>query len=208
MDWRALACPPAAEEWFEPVPGDPADAALLGRLAQSRGGGVYPALTAGDLMILPGVPFLRSRMRALQSQVTDPVSFALRRGEAVATFSGVPGFTAAEVAGRAVAEQAAWLTVPATDANALGALFCAARAALFADSLEAGEPVLTLTVADTARRLAECSDGAQAIAEEAAGAFAERAGVRAPATVEALRGLVAGLPAFTGSPSLTCSPAR
>ena len=198
VDWRALACPLAADETFDLIPGDGADAAQIGRLAPSGGPGGYAALRAGDLMTMPALPFLHSRMRGVQSAVTDPVSFALARGGSTAEFSGVPGFSAADFAARAVTEQAKWLTVPTAADGALGTLFCAARAALFAESLEQGEPVLTLTVVDTARRLAERSAEARAVAEEAAGAFADRRA--APETVEALRALVAGLPAFASGP--------
>ena len=207
VDWRALASPLAAEETFAVVPGDGAEARLIGRLAASGGPGRYAALRVGDLMTMPALPFLHSRMRGVQSPVTDPVSFALARGDSTAAFSGVPCFSAADFAARAVTEQAEWLTVPAAADGALGALFSAARAALFAESVEQGEPVLTLTVGDTARRLAERSPDARAVAEEAAGAVLDRGEV-ADATVEGLRQLVAGLPAFGGAAALTHSSAR
>ena len=112
-DWRALACPLQPHESFELVPGDPADPALVGRLASSPGTGAYPALVSGDLMVLPAAPFPRSRLRSVQCPLTDPVSFALARGSGTASFPNACGWSAQDTARRAVAEHAAWIGAPA-----------------------------------------------------------------------------------------------
>jgi hypothetical protein len=71
-------------------------------------------------------------MRTVQTTLTDPVSVALLSGEDVARFPDVPGFSARDLARRALAEHAA-----GADPSA------AARARAFAASLDA-EPELRL----------------------------------------------------------------
>jgi hypothetical protein len=189
-DWRALACPERPSEWFEPQPGDPGDPALVGRLAASAATGAYPALVAGDLMVLPAAPLPRSRLRSLQCPLTDPVSFALVRGAGTASFPDVRGWSAQDAARRAVAEHAAWIGAAGRD-QPVETLLVAARAALFSESLDEGRPELALTLDETARRLAE------------------RAGTGGlPEDVEAVRRLLAGLPAFAGAAPLTPQPTR
>jgi hypothetical protein len=75
------------------------------------------------------------------------VSFA--HGDDVASFPDLPGWSAHDVARRAVAEHRAWLEAPPhdPDGRALGRLATAARAARFLQSIEGGEPALPLTVA-------------------------------------------------------------
>ena len=189
-DWRALACPPRPSEWFQPQAGDPGDPALVGCLAASAATGVYPALVTGDLMVLPGAPLRRSRLRSVQCPLTDPVSFALARGSATASFPDVRGWSAQDAARRAVAEHAAWIGAANCD-RPLEMLLVAARAALFSESLDEGRPELTLTLDETARRLAE---------RAGTGGLSEDLGV--------VRRLVGGLPAFAGAATLTSQPAR
>jgi hypothetical protein len=187
-DWRALACPPQPREWFDVVAGDPGDPALVGDLAAATPAGAYPVLLAGDLLVLPGAPFPRSRLRSVQSPLTDPVSFALARGAGTARFPDVRGWSARDTARRAVAEHSAWIGAPA---RSLDMLLVAARAALFHESLDDGRPELALTLDETARRLAEWS-GTGALPDE----------------VASVQRLVAALPAFAGGGRLSAQPAR
>ena len=83
----------------------------------------------------------------------------------------------------------------------MGTLFTAARAALFWDSVRAGEPELPLTVTETARRLEGESSTACGAAEEALGHYRELVlADRQPpvGAVRALRRLVSALPAYAG----------
>ena len=98
-------------------------------------------------------------LRAAHCPGSDPVSFALIRGERAAAFPALAGWSALDRARRAVAEHAAWFdTLGARRAHnrrALGLVLTAARAALLLEGLREGEPALPLTVAATGARLAE-----------------------------------------------------
>ena len=98
------------------------------------------AIQAPDLLLFPSAdlaskPFPRGNLRCAQCAATDPVSFALLDGRAIARFPLVPGWSAADWARRAVAEQRA--RDPHSRATA--------RAEAFAASLARGEPVLELS---------------------------------------------------------------
>jgi len=121
-DWRALVCPPAADESFELRHDDLSEPGVL-RAAASIGEGPYPTWRVGGVMIRPGSPYLRTRMRAIQCAATDPVSFALADGKSVARFPNLAGWSAADMAARAVA---------------------APRAERFRQSVADGDPVLEL----------------------------------------------------------------
>lgn len=96
LDWRALVRR-EPQEWFEVRSGELTPGAL--RAAASITTGPYPTWRAGNVMIRPGSPYLRTRMRAIQCRATDPVSFALAEGESVARFPNLPGWSAADVIG-------------------------------------------------------------------------------------------------------------
>lgn len=200
-DWRSLVLPRLPDEAFESLPGDPGDPVVLGAAAASqRGGGPYPALHGEGLLVLPTSARSGSRLRAVQCPATDPVSFALFRGEQVARFPNVRGWSAGDTARRAVAEHRAWLTEPSDGGgDALGMLLTAARAALFMESLDAGDPTLPLTATETARRLAARSPAGAGVGEEALDGYrgyAAHGTAPLPATVAALRKLVLELPAY------------
>jgi hypothetical protein len=146
-DFRAIAGRPLPDEALAPLDADPADPEHLAQLARGlSGSSVYPELRAGELSIRPAIGG-RARLRAIQCALTDPVSFAHR--DDVASFPDLPGWSAHDVARRAVAEHRAWLEAPPhdPDGRALGRLATAARAARFLQSIEGGEPALPLTVA-------------------------------------------------------------
>ena len=200
-DWRALALPLLPDESFAPLPGDPGDPEVLGTAAETQRAGPYPAFRADELIVLPGTPLWRNRLRAVQCPVTDPVSFALVEGRRVAAFPQVCGWSAEDSARRAVAEHRAPLLVASenTRGRALGRLFTGARAALFLESIRGGNPELPLTVLETARRLCERSSSARVVAEDAVERYREFAlrGVQPPeGTVSAMQRLVLCLPAY------------
>jgi hypothetical protein len=136
--------------------------------------GVYPALNADGLLLLPALGvWERAYLRSVQCEASDPVSFALAAEASTARFPNVDGWSAEHWARRAVAEHRAWLDDRRERANAcrrewldghselappavrgLAKLLTAARAALFLDSLEQGQPELCLTAAAVSRRLA------------------------------------------------------
>jgi hypothetical protein len=171
LDWRALVAPALSAERFDVVDGHPADAAALARLA---GTAVEPApaLHAGPLMVRPALEPGRAKLRAVQCAATDPVSFALVRGHTEARFPQAAGWSASDWARRAVEEHRVWLEC-GTSARLnghgwLGApavtphrMVAAARAALFLESIEGGEPELMLSADAVASRLdADPTDGA------------------------------------------------
>ena len=197
-DWRALAWPLQPDESLLALPGDPCDPEDVRAAAASHPAGPYPVLHRPGLLVLPATPLWRNRLRAVQCRVTDPVSFALLDGDTVAGFPRVRGWSALDTARRAVAEHGAWLQ---TGSESLGALFTAARAALFWDSARGGEPELALTVTETARRLAGQFPSAGDVAEEGLERYRELVleGRPPPAdAVRAVRRLVSAMPAYAG----------
>jgi hypothetical protein len=112
-------------------------------------------------MVLPIGSFPAGRLRTLKCRVSDPVLFALAEGKRVATFPRVSGFSAEDLARRAVAEHGAQLRL-GTD-QSLEVLWRAARAALFLQSIQEGDPELPLTASETAQRLGAQSTSAQAV---------------------------------------------
>ena len=182
-DWRGLARPRLLDESFALLDGDPGDPGLLGAAMTWQPTGPYPALRADRLMIFPCAR-ARGQLRSARSAFSDPVSFALVGGRRVARFPNVRGFSAQDVAARAIAEHRAWLDASHGQADvedargdALAMLMSAARVALFAESLEAGTPVLPVTVTETARRLKE---RVPAVVEDALEHYREFAIYRTP----------------------------
>ena len=220
VDWRALANPVLPDEAFRVVAGDPGCAEHLARAARAGRSGPYHGLIGAGLLVLPapGV-WDRCYLRAVQCQPTDPVSFALVDGSETAAFHDVPGWCARDWARRAVAEHRAelsghpgrcaqrphWAEVEAAapPVRAVAKLLTAARAGLFLERVEAGDPELPLTAAAVAARLSERSSGARAVAESTLEQYrAGLAGASGPPdrTVAALRKLVAALPAYAETP--------
>jgi len=199
-DWRAVVNPSCPDECFLPIAGDPGDPVLVGGTA-SRDAGPYHVLLRDGLLVLPAKDRVRSRLRAVQCRVTDPVSFALLEGKDAAKFPRVRGWSAADWARRAVAEHRTRLQAEQRDGSGpeLGTLLTAARAALFLEHVRAGDPELPLTLAATATQLSERSPSARGAAEDAAEAYRGfTAGGRRPTTptVRALRRVVLDLAPF------------
>jgi hypothetical protein len=203
-DWRALACPLAPDDSFALIRADLREPAVLRAAASSREG-PYPTWRADGVMIRPGSPYLRTRLRAIQCRTTDPVSFALADGQSVAGFPNLRGWSAADMAERAVAEHRAWLRSRGASAGdgssasarrELALLLTAARAALFYETVANGDPLLSLTVTETGRALAARSTSARSIAEEAVGRYGEstlRSAEPPRKIVSSMRKLVLGL---------------
>ena len=176
-DWRAIVAPRIPDEGLVVRAGDPADPAAVADAAMAARPGVVSALQRGPLLVMPTrLAFVEGMMRAVQCPVSDPVTHALVAGRDTAAFPRLLGWSACDVARRAVAEHAAWLRHPgppprsylAVDApqpvTAVARLLTATRASIFATSLERGEPALALTAAATAS-LAENDRLAQAIGD-------------------------------------------
>lgn len=209
-DWRARAVPSPFEpdESFAVLSGDPAEPRTLRAAAAAGSAGPYPALRSGGLLVLAARDWGRGRLRAAQSAVTDPVSFALLAGRDVADFPNAPGWSAEDSAERAVAEHRGWLAEhpdrPEPTGEALGRLFAAVRAAQLWTSIKEGAPMLPLMLGDAGRVLAAGDPGMRPLAEQACGEYeAYRLGSRTPSagTVAALRREVLRLPAYD-APSL------
>jgi hypothetical protein len=211
-DWRALAraslrvdgtpVPPLLDETLAPVPLDPGRLADLTAATGAGDDGPYPALRAGDLLVLASVRWPRTQLRAVASPLTDPASFALLDGSGTAHYPRVAGWAARDVARRAVAEHAAWLQAPIEPSRLgeeLAMAVSAIRAALFLESITEGEPELTPTVAGTLRRLRDHPGGDVAVIDEAEESYRryrlEGIPLGAP-TVMGLRRLVARLPSY------------
>jgi hypothetical protein len=187
-DWPAIAAPARFAETFAVGAGSPADPEALGRALGGLRDDAYCALRDGDLLVLPARPLPRTRLRAVKSRTTDPVSFALLDGADRARFPRARGWSAHDLAARAVAEHRAWLRTrrmpprpwsPPPPANhPLGMLLTAGRAALFAASLRDGEPELVVGAAELGRRLGPAGEEAvRAHAASAASGEAPPAGV-------------------------------
>jgi hypothetical protein len=215
-DWRARAWPVFPDDAFAPVPLDATDPPQLGAAALAAGDhGPYAAVLRGRVLILPGPGLLR----AVQCAPSDPVSFALLAGEDVAAFPDVPGWSAQDSARRALDEHRAWIgarregrrsalaewmesQARTTDAagETIGKLLTAARAALFAHSVQAGEAELLLTLAAVARRLGDGDPDSRTLAEEAYGHYRRwrlDGGPVPSRVVDALRETVLGLPGYS-----------
>lgn len=152
-DWRARALPQDDPfHAFEPLAGSPGDRDRIVAACAAARRGVYPALGAGSgLMVLPTVDAAAARLRGVECGVTDPVSQALARGETAALFPELPGWSASDSARRAVHAHALALAGP--DDLPSSALLGAARAALFRQSIEDGDPELLLTASAVERAL-------------------------------------------------------
>ncbi|MEA2374630.1 MAG: hypothetical protein QOD53_1093, partial [Thermoleophilaceae bacterium] len=111
VDWRALVCGWLADERLLPEPGDPRDPGAIERAASRSDIGRQPALRHEGLVVLPAAPLNSGldRLRAVQCELTDPVSVALLDGRSEAWFPDVAGWSARDWARRAVAEHGAWL---------------------------------------------------------------------------------------------------
>jgi hypothetical protein len=172
-------------------------------------GGPYPALRHDALLVLPAQPHRRTLLRAVQSPLTDPISFAVLDGSRVARFSRAAGWSIEETASRAVAEHRAWLRAGGTGPTSeetLGLLFAAARTGLLLESLESPEAELALTVAAVARSLSDGGRMPDARSESAYQAYLEcrSGGSSPPARVLAdLRRCVLALPAYRDATSST-----
>ena len=178
VDWPAVAAPASFAEAFAVGSGDPGDPQALAAATRGHRLGFYHALRSDELLVLPARPLPRTRMRALKSRSTDPVSFALLDGETVAEFPRARGLSASDLAARAVAEHRAWLRTrrvpprpwspPPPACHDLGMLLSAARAALLCETVRAGEPELVVGALELGRRIGPA--GEEAVQAHAASA--------------------------------------
>jgi nucleotidyltransferase-like protein len=199
VDWRALVSPLLPDETFLPIPGDPSDPGTVRAAVRVMDRGQYAALRAHGLLFFP--VGAHSLLRTVQCAITDPVSFAVADGRPRASFPDVRGWAASDCARRAVAEHRAWLqSRPAGDGlGQLGRLMTAARAGLFLESLEAGDPELALPVGAVAERLAARDSRASSAATDAGEMFrtCRRDNRTPPASlIVAMDGIVRRLPAY------------
>jgi hypothetical protein len=201
VDWRALALPAMPDETFALVAGDPGDPAVVAAAATADNRGPVLTLSAEHLLLHPKPMGGRARLRSVQCEVTDPVSFALAHGAAVASFPNVPGFSIQDTARRTVSEHAAWLAagMPERAGRKLGRLITSTRTGLLLESIVEGEPELPLTVDATLELLAARRPGAASVATAAREAYHDyaRARIMPPeGVVTALRAIVLALPAY------------
>ncbi len=203
-DWRALCMPSSPDEAFMVREAEPTNPAEIAAAARAEDGCRYEALRTSELLVMPTSDlWTRGLMRTVQCATTDPVSFGLLAGSRTARFPNLKGWSAEHLARRSLAEHRAWLQeIGWTDearpaGKTMARAFCAVRAALFAESLDDGDPELSLTVSATARALAERHPGAAVVAEEAHECYRRyRVDGREPpeAVTEALNGAARSLP--------------
>jgi hypothetical protein len=200
VDPRSLLLPRNPDEVFVVLAGDVGDPRQVGAAARAKPSGPRPLMRAGDVFVLPSADRSATRMRAVHCRLSDPVSFALLEGEPVAAFPNVRGWSASDVARRAVAEHGAGVRdAPADDGRTLGLLLSAVRAGLFHAGVLAGAPGLPVTVTEAVRSWADADPAARGAAEDALAHYRAYAATRAvppPATVAALRRLVLALPSY------------
>lgn len=202
VDWRALAIPGLPDETFASIDGDVSSPSFLGAAALAGNAGTYPLLEVENLLLLPSTAVAkftgatdrqirwaawgRGKLRAIQCAATDPVTYALAHAAKTASFPELRGWSARDVARRAVAEHRAWLELepgrtpppvrgwiepqePSTapTIRSLARVLTAARAALFLGSIERGMPQLTITLAAVTKQLAIERPEARDLVEEA-----------------------------------------
>jgi hypothetical protein len=200
-DWHARALARPFDERLVPTPGDPTDLDFLAQCVRDADEVRQPAIEYDGLLLLPSAVYGRAVYRAIQCPVSDPVSFALLRGEHTAAFPGSRGWSAPDGARRAVEEHALWLSSSASPSlRTLGRMLNAVRAASFASSLESSSPTLPLS------RMAVAENPPEGIstAEDAFAGYAVslRDGTAVPhALVDELRDELLRLPAFAEVPT-------
>ncbi len=199
-DWREVVAPDVPDAAVARVASDPDDPAAVGALARLAIRGAFPALRHGALIVMPSVLWSRGALRAVSCPTTDPVTFALLAGKSVAGFPELRGWAAGDWARRGCAEHAARRRQRSGEHGGvvLGRAITAARAALFSDSVEAGNPRLALTTAATLRALAD-RDVPDGLLEEVGQAYERFAAhwVEPPETVvRAFEETAASLPAY------------
>lgn len=202
-DWRSLAIPTHADESFTLAPDDPGDPSAVVQAAACRSGGAYRVLSRNGLLVFPTPALERPLPRLAACPASDPVSFALAAGRRTASFPEAHGWSIADTARRAVAEQR-WRVAASPRqgfdhvAQTAG-LLAATRAALVLESCQEGDPVIPVTLTATADLLGTRSSAARAVADGALAVLRDVTG-RPPSasapTVEGLRRLVADLPAY------------
>jgi hypothetical protein len=195
-DWAALVWPHAGELTFALRDGLSRPEVARAALDASRPG-CFAAVAGRDVLAFPAPIRHGAAMRSVACRATDPVSFALAHGSAVASFPEVAGWSALDWSRRAVAEHRQALGNRAGERAA--GLLAAARAALFRTSLVEGRPQLCLTLDAALNALRDRG----ALDERAAGGVAETLRLErdgAPAVqqrgLDELREAVAQLPAF------------
>jgi hypothetical protein len=196
-DWPALVRPPSEPETFFVAAGRPDDPAALRAALDAANSLRYPTLVRSGLIVRP-TRFDRGRLRTVAFALSDPVTAALIAGDVVASFPNVPGWSAGDVAVRALTEHAAWLRMPrartATESIRWhGCLFSAARAGLLLDGIRAGEPVLPLTFGQTAKALADRLPHHRGAIEDSFAAHGASLHTGRPAVLPALRSLARAL---------------
>ena len=184
--------------WPTATPRDPCAVAAT---ATALDRGPYLTLRTPELLLRPTAIGGRGRLRSIQCEPTDPVSFALLRGEPTARFPNAPGWSIDDVARRAVAEHREWLLGerPGADGLAFGRLIKAARAGLLAETSANGEPELALTAGAALDFLAARRPTAAEVAAEADAAYRRFAVTWSPPSetlARALRDTVLTLPAY------------
>jgi hypothetical protein len=103
-------------------------------------------------------------MRTVACPVTDPASFALLAGQQAAVYPSIPGWSAGDVARRAVAEHGASLArLGDRGPRSPWRVLAAARAAMLETTLRAGRPELAIRGHDVLTWLA-ASTGAPTLA--------------------------------------------
>ena len=169
-DWRSRTWPRILDEVLVLLPGEP-QAELLRAAASADTPEAHPALRVDGLLVLPSLK--GARLRAVQCQATDPVSFALFDGRSTARFPDLPALSASDTARRAVAEHLGWLSGPGRDParteQSLVRLLGGVRAGVFLQTADEGAAELDVCAAAIAERigqeLATPSLGEQAIEE-------------------------------------------
>ena len=229
-DWPGLALPRVSWtsdglatvplEFFDVVGDNAAELAAVVDAACAGTAEYWPSLRSGPLLLRPSrEPWGRGRLRGLEIQASDPVSFALAAGETAAPFPEVSGWSARDRALRSVAEHRAWLheerDEPELRPSWVGArplateptpasvslLLSAARAALFLDTVEEGPARLTLTDQATVAALAAGDPAAAEPGEQALAYLRDRDPQERPdpAMVMRLRAAVIRLRAFASA---------
>ncbi|NNE35556.1 MAG: hypothetical protein HKN13_09975 [Rhodothermales bacterium] len=205
-DWRARTVPGEPVETMLVLQGVSAsDPEVLVAAGSTERPGVVVAIPAGNVLVLPTLDrrgqrrLLRGMLRAIQCEQSDPVTFSLLAGNRDALFPEIPGWSALDSARRAVAEHSAHLADRVAKPD-LHDLLVAARAAIFLETLQRGEPRLALDGSSICSELGQRGGVAATIASAARDAWRARnsAGVVPDSSLmRELLSVVRALPAYS-----------
>lgn len=191
-DWRSLVFSHVGDERLTLSGAALTDPEAVGHAAVEEELAIT-AFRSCPLLAFPGATWERSRMRSVHVAATAPVTFALIEGRATAAFPLHPGLSLDDVSRRALAERRALLH--ASPESTVAVALHAARASLIRESVVEGEPRIPVSLAATAKLLAERDPSQRALVDETLASLDRTGGDEIAPTP--LSELIRGLPGLS-----------